>query len=137
MVVILDGNSEIGTHIRSNIWYLICLRLLITSRSVINRIFFLRKSLFFFMRAQHIMSYHLIQIPWSKGQKISTNTNNMNLGLPSWDQIKKSTMSCIKIQIFSALSVGNSTSFALRAKNSFLLKFLPPPSIWRKFYVRA
>ena len=38
--MILDGNSEINTHIRSNFCYLICLRRLIRSRAVTNLFFF-------------------------------------------------------------------------------------------------
>ena len=41
-VHILDGNSEIGAHVRSNLCYFICLRHLIRSRAVTYRIFFLR-----------------------------------------------------------------------------------------------
>ena len=33
MVLILDGNSEIGAHVRSNLCYFICLRHLIRSRA--------------------------------------------------------------------------------------------------------
>ena len=36
MVLILDGDSEIDTHVRSNICYFICLRHLIRSREVTN-----------------------------------------------------------------------------------------------------
>ena len=54
MILILDGNSEIGRHVRSNISDLICLRPSIGSRAVTNRIFFLRRDKFSFMRAQHI-----------------------------------------------------------------------------------
>ena len=43
MVLKSDGNSEIGAHIRINLSYLICLRHLIKSRSVTNRIFFFSK----------------------------------------------------------------------------------------------
>ena len=39
MVLLIDGNSEISTHFRSNLSYLICLRHLIRSRAVVNRIF--------------------------------------------------------------------------------------------------
>ena len=46
MVLILDGDSEIGSHVISNIWYLICSRHLIRSRAVANRILFLLKDLF-------------------------------------------------------------------------------------------
>ena len=42
---IIDGNKEIGMNIRSNLCYLICLRHLIRSRAVTNRIFFLQKAL--------------------------------------------------------------------------------------------
>ena len=40
------GNSEIYAHARSNIYCLICLRHLITSGTVTNQIFSLRKDLF-------------------------------------------------------------------------------------------
>ena len=40
MVRILDGDSEIGAQVRSNIFYLICLRHLIRPRAVSNRMFF-------------------------------------------------------------------------------------------------
>ena len=55
MVIILYGNSEIDTRVRGNIYYLICLRHLIRSRPVTNRIFFLRKDLFFSMCARHLL----------------------------------------------------------------------------------
>ena len=42
MVLISDGNSEIDAHVRSNLCYVICLRHLINSRVVTNRITFLR-----------------------------------------------------------------------------------------------
>ena len=61
MVLILVGNSEIGAHVLwSKLCYLICLRHLIRSRAIANRIFFLRKD---FMRAHHVMSYHLSYVP--------------------------------------------------------------------------
>ena len=47
MVRILDGNSEISAHVRSNHSYLICLENLITSRAVTHRIFFSPKTHFF------------------------------------------------------------------------------------------
>ena len=37
MVFITDGYSIIGAHVRSNLCYLICLRLLISSRAVTNK----------------------------------------------------------------------------------------------------
>ena len=60
MVLVLDGNSEISAHVWSNLCYLTCSRHLVRSRAVTNRIFFLRKGLFSFMRAQHDLRYHLI-----------------------------------------------------------------------------
>ena len=38
MVLILDGNSEIGAHLSSNLCYLICVRHLFRSRAVTNLI---------------------------------------------------------------------------------------------------
>ena len=60
MLLILDGNSEISAHVRSNFWYLISLRHLIRSSEVKNPIFFFRKDLFLFMRAQHVLNNHLM-----------------------------------------------------------------------------
>ena len=60
MVLLLDGNSEMVSHVRSNLCYLICLRWLIRSRKVTNQNFLLSKDLFFFMRAQLVLSYHSI-----------------------------------------------------------------------------
>ena len=65
MVLIIDGNSEKGAHVRSNLSYLICLRHLNRPRAVTNRIFSLRKDIFSFMRAQLVLSYHLLKKPWS------------------------------------------------------------------------
>ena len=45
MVLILDGNSEISAHVRSNLGYLISLWNLVGRRAVRNRILFLRKDL--------------------------------------------------------------------------------------------
>ena len=59
MVVTLDGSSDIGAHI-SNLCYFISLRQLIRSKAGTNRDLFPRNDLFFFMRAQHVLSYHLI-----------------------------------------------------------------------------
>ena len=52
---ILDGNPEIGAHVRRNLYYLICLMHLIRSEVVTNRFFF-RKHIFFSVRAQHVLS---------------------------------------------------------------------------------
>ena len=53
-------SQKIGAHVRSNVDNFICLRQLIGSRSVKNRKF-LRRDLFFFMRAQHVLNNHLIR----------------------------------------------------------------------------
>ena len=55
MMLTSDGNLEIGAYVRSDVCYLICVRHLIRSRLVTNR-----KDLFSLMRAQHVLSYHLI-----------------------------------------------------------------------------
>ena len=47
MVLILDGNSEIGAQVGNNICNLICLRHLFISRTVTNQIFFSRTDYFF------------------------------------------------------------------------------------------
>ena len=44
-IIILDSNSEMGAHVRSNLCYLICIRHLIRSRAV-TIVFFLREYLF-------------------------------------------------------------------------------------------
>ena len=59
VVLILDGNSAIGAHVRINLSYLIRCGVFIRSGAVINRKFFLRKDLFSFMREQDVISYHL------------------------------------------------------------------------------
>ena len=46
MVLILDSISEIGAHAMSNVCYFICLRHLITSRAVTNRIFSPKRPIF-------------------------------------------------------------------------------------------
>ena len=54
MVLILDGNSELGAHGRSSLYILISSRQLIRSRAVtLNSIYVTRKGLFSFMRTQH------------------------------------------------------------------------------------
>ena len=45
MVVVLDGNSDIGAHVRTNLCYPISLKDLIRLRVVTNRIFLLREDL--------------------------------------------------------------------------------------------
>ena len=63
MVLVLDGYSDIDLHVTSNLRYLIRLRHLIRFSGVTNWIL-IRKYLFSCMRVQHILSYHLIFVPW-------------------------------------------------------------------------
>ena len=55
-VHILDGDSEIRAHGRSGFGYLICLRHLFGSKAVTNLIFWLKRDLFSFTFAQHVLS---------------------------------------------------------------------------------
>ena len=55
MVLILDGHSELGAHVRSNLSYLPCLR-----HWIMSDFFSLQKDQISFMHAQHVLSYHLI-----------------------------------------------------------------------------
>ena len=57
MVFILDDNSEIGAHEQSLLFHLFKAFDKIESRHK-SDIFF-RKDLFSFMRAKHVLSYHL------------------------------------------------------------------------------
>ena len=66
MVLILDGNVEIGALVSSNLCYLICLRNLIRSRAVTNQFVFLRKDIFSFMCERNFVRYHLIKVPWHR-----------------------------------------------------------------------
>ena len=80
MVLILDGTSEIGAHVRSNFCLLTCLRHLSRAREEEN-LFFLAfaKDLFSFMRAQHVLSYHLIYVPWVRTSVCGKATNRKSL----------------------------------------------------------
>ena len=61
MVLIFDGNSEHVAHVLSGLGTLICLRPLVSRlRAMTNQIFFPENTFFFFMRVQHVLSYHLI-----------------------------------------------------------------------------
>ena len=64
MIFTLNGISEIGAHVKSNLRYSIFFKRLILSRAVTYRIFFLRKDLFSFICARHVLSYPLTQVPW-------------------------------------------------------------------------
>ena len=55
MVIILDCNSEIGAHVWSNFSYL---------ESSHKSDFFLSLKRLIFLHAQHVPSYHPVQVPW-------------------------------------------------------------------------
>ena len=59
MVLMLDGNSELGGHARSNLCFVISLRQLKSSGAVTKRNLFHPKGTFSFIRAQFFLSYHL------------------------------------------------------------------------------
>ena len=60
MVLILDGNSEQGENVKSNLSYMICKRHLIDRAQSQIRFLFSNKKQFSFTRAQHVLSYHLV-----------------------------------------------------------------------------
>ena len=59
MVLMLDGVSEIGAHVWSDLKNLICLR----QRELIRTFFLENIFSFSSRRAQHDMIYHLIAVP--------------------------------------------------------------------------
>ena len=60
------GNSEIGVHVRNNLYYFICIGHLIRSRSATKRILFSpKRPIFLHMRAQLVLSCQLIYLPRS------------------------------------------------------------------------
>ena len=63
MVLIIYGNSEIVSHLISIIWSVYGIWL---DRVKLHFCFFFGKDLFSFLRAQHILSYLLILVPWTK-----------------------------------------------------------------------
>ena len=62
MVLIVDGNTLIGGHERSNLCYFIWH--LITSRAVTNLVIFSKNNLFSFICAQLDLSNLAIKVPW-------------------------------------------------------------------------
>ena len=58
VILISGGNSEIGGHIRSNLCYLICVRHLIRSRAVANRICCSKKTYF------PILNWNFSNLSW-------------------------------------------------------------------------
>ena len=57
MVLMLDGNSEIGAHDQSKLFDLFKAFDEVKKKSQTT-------DLISFMRAQHVPSYHFIQVPW-------------------------------------------------------------------------
>ena len=65
LIIILDGNSDIVANVRSNLcFFFIWLRHSIRYRAVANPICFSHKNFFSFMPSQHVLSHHLIKVPW-------------------------------------------------------------------------
>ena len=64
MVNTWDGNSETDTPVQSEIGNLICIRDLFRSKALAILKLFLQKDMFSFTRAQRVLCYHLIQVPW-------------------------------------------------------------------------
>ena len=62
MVLILDGNSEIGAHGTLNHCYSNCFKTYDYMKAGANQ----SKDFLSLMRAQHVLSYHLIKVPWSR-----------------------------------------------------------------------
>ena len=64
MVLILDGNSDIGAHVLSTTCNLLCLRHFFRSRSVGNLKFISEKTRFSSYMRNMSLSYHLMLVPW-------------------------------------------------------------------------
>ena len=67
-VLILDGSSKHAAHIWSISGISICWRHLVTPQKERQIRFLLGKDLFYFILAQHVLSYHYIQVPCWKGK---------------------------------------------------------------------
>ena len=64
MVFIIDGCSFLYAYTLSKSGISNCWRHLVTSKESSNLIFFLGNSLFYIIRAHHVLSCHLIWVPW-------------------------------------------------------------------------
>ena len=62
MVPTLDGSSEIDAHVWSEIGYLIYLRCICLDLQQLKFIF--QTKLFSFIRAQRVLSHHLMSVLW-------------------------------------------------------------------------
>ena len=60
MVLILDGNSEIGVNVNELSLLFDQLKAFHQTENSHESGFFLRKNLFSFIRAHHVLSYHLL-----------------------------------------------------------------------------
>ena len=75
MVLILDGNSKIGAHVRQEQSLLFDLFKAFDYIECSQKSdFFSRKKCIFFMRAQHVLSYPLIRVPRYKVEHLSAGT---------------------------------------------------------------
>ena len=61
-VLLLDGNLEIDAHVRNNFSYQICLRHLIRSRAVTNKIFCLRKKAYVPLSLRYMLPTNINKI---------------------------------------------------------------------------
>ena len=124
MVLILDGNSEKGAYVRSNLCYLICLRHFIRSRVVTNRPIF----------------FHAWVTIWCKFHGIDLFVNPLTHGWFSdpyfkvlWEEVKLNfrffsmeghrQQKVLSGQIFSGM--GCQTLFWIKGKKNTV--YSPPP----------
>ena len=62
------GSSKISAHVKSNLCYLICLRHLVRSRALTNRIFFPKINLFSFHACATCSELLSDKVPWRAGE---------------------------------------------------------------------
>ena len=119
MVLILDGNSEIGEDVRSNVCYLICLRHLNKDRKQ-SQSRVPQKDQFSFKRPQNDLSYHLIYVPC--GEQSGRRDINCHFGMQEWLPVVLGNQMMETFGMFP-LSAGFSTdyddSFDPRINNEF------------------
>ena len=89
MVLILDGNSEIVAHVRSKHCYLICLRHLIRSRTVTNRIVFSPKRRIFLHACATCseLPSTLSPMPYTRQAKVTKSHESL-----MWRQINRTVI---------------------------------------------
>ena len=114
MVVILDGNSEIGAHVRSNLCYLICLWHLLRAHFSSPK-----TPIFIHVRATCVLSYH-------HGQYY---VKNMNL------KGKEYLYSYIYIYLLRQKSYGSKKIFRRRSSTHPTARATPPSprSTWGSY----